>query len=97
MDEELRAAAHVVGRGRVQVIGIRIALVGEHVAQGVGSLRKGSDVFLALARWVVAARPGRTTAATGGINPGTVVGGAIEVVAALGVGVRAAGGGVQGS
>ena len=68
---------------------------GHHVAEGVGSLRKWANRDLALARGVISARPGLPRAAASGVDIGTIVCSAVEVVAALRVRVGAAGGGVQ--
>jgi hypothetical protein len=48
VDEEAGATAHVVGGGRVQLVAVRHALEGLHVAQGVGALGEGADTHLAL-------------------------------------------------
>lgn len=95
MDQESRSAAHVIGGGGVQLVAIIHAFEGHHVAERVGSLREWANRDLALARGVVSARSGLSRAAAGGVDVGSIVCSAVEVVAALGVGVRAASCGVQ--
>lgn len=97
MNQKLRATTHVVGRGGVQVVGVRVALVGEHVTQSVCSLRKRANILLALARRVITARTSRSTAARFGVDISSIKSGAVKVVASLRVGVRSAGGEVESS
>jgi len=94
VNQEARAAAHVVGGVGVQLVAVRHALEGLHVAEGVAPLRKRADVHLTLAGRVVAARARSATAAIIGINPRAIIGGSVEVVGTLRVGVRTTSGDV---
>jgi len=97
VNQETRATAHAVAAGGVELVAVRHALVGVHVAQGVGSRRKRTDVLLAGARRVVAARSALAAAGIGGVDFRTIVTNAGEAVRGDVVGVRATSREVQGS
>lgn len=95
VDQEARSAAHVVGGRGVELVAVVHALEGHHVTESVGALGKRSDRDLALARRVVSAGARLARAAASGVDVSSVVSSAVEVVAALGVGVRTASGQVE--
>lgn len=55
MNQEARASTHVIGGGRIEVIAVGHALESVHISESVSSLRKRSDILLALAAGVIAA------------------------------------------
>jgi hypothetical protein len=57
MDEEARAATHVVGGSGIQVVAILHSFEVTHVAESVGSLGQWTHTHLALAAGVIAAAP----------------------------------------
>ena len=96
VNQKTRATTHTVGRRRIQLIAVVHSLESLHVAQGISALRKRTNRDLALATGVVAARSWLARAGTGGVNVGTIIASAREVVTTLGVGVRTTSGRVQG-
>ena len=96
VDQEVGPAAHVVGRRGEELVRVRVALVGEHVAQRVRARGQRAAILDAGVRRVVAAavvhRPG---ANAGRVDPGSVVRGAREAMRTDVVRVRAASGSVQ--
>lgn len=95
MNQKARATAHVVGGRRIQVVAVRHALEGVHVAQSVRSLRQRANADLTLARRIIAARTRLAAAASVSVDVRPIVSRSVEVVVAHRVSVRSAGGDVQ--
>jgi len=88
MNEEARAATHVVRGCRVQVIAVVHALKGSHVAKSVRPAGQRPHTDLALASSIVTAGARMTTAAAGGADHGAIISSAREMVSTLRVRVR---------
>lgn len=90
MDQKAASSAHIVARAGVQLIAVRHALEGLHVAKGVRSWRKRTNANLALAIRIIAAGSRLTAAAAGGVDVRAIKSSAIKMVLADRVRVRTA-------
>lgn len=95
MNQEVRTTAHIIRRGRIELVRIRISFISEHTTKGVSASRKRSAVFDAsVSRIVAAAVVDRTRAGTTGIDPGAIICSPRETMGANVISIRTPGGGV---
>ena len=95
MNQESGASTHVVGRGRGQLVAVWHSLERHHIAQSVRASGKGTNILLASARRIVAARARLATAGRSSVNPRSIIPSTGETMGADIVSVRASSGNVQ--